>query len=62
MSYPIDENLQKKKEIYKELLEKKVTQLKESLIQQKKNKIGSNLNFKSNFSKDEYFEIISLVK
>ena len=46
----------------KELLEKKVTQLKESLIQQKKNKISSNLNFKSNFSKDEYFEIISKAK
>ena len=51
--------------IYKnteELLEKKVNQLKESLIQQKKNKISSNLNFKSNFSKDEYFEIISKAK
>ena len=51
--------------IYKnteELLEKKVNQLKESLIQQKKNKISSNLNFKSNYSKDEYFEIISKAK
>ena len=32
MSYPIDENLQKKKEIYKELLEKKITFCNEKLI------------------------------
>ncbi len=51
--------------IYKkteELLQKKVDQLKESLIQNTNNKIKTNLNFKSNYSKKEYFSIISKAK
>tara|TARA_B100000959_G_scaffold280873_1_gene343593 strand:- start:596 stop:2068 length:1473 start_codon:yes stop_codon:yes gene_type:complete len=43
-------------------LEVKVNQLKESLIQTKKNKIKSDLNFQSNYSKEEYFSIISKAK
>ncbi len=43
-------------------LEIKVNQLNESLIQTKNNKIKSNLNFKSNYSKEEYFSIISKAK
>ena len=45
-----------------ELLDLKVSQLKESLIQTKKNEIKSNLNFQSNYSKEEYFSIISKAK
>jgi anthranilate synthase component 1 len=45
-----------------EELEIKVNQLKESLIQTKKNQIKSNLNFKSNYTKEEYFSIISKAK
>ena len=51
--------------IYKktdDLLKIKVNQLKESLIQPNNNKIKSNLNFKSNYSKEEYFSIISKAK
>ena len=44
------------------LLDLKVSQLKESLIQTKTNEIKSNLNFKSNYSKEEYFSIISKAK
>ena len=46
----------------KELLEIKVNQLKESLVQPKKGQINSNLNFQSNYSKDEYFSMISKAK
>jgi len=45
-----------------ELLELKVSQLKESLIKTKNNEIKSNLNFKSNYSKEKYFSIISKAK
>ena len=45
-----------------ELLELKVNQLKENLIQKSAITIKSNLNFKSNYSKDEYFSIISKAK
>ena len=45
-----------------ELLELKVNQLKENLIQTSAITIKSNLNFKSNYSKDEYFSIISKAK
>ena len=40
-----------------ELLELKVNQLKENLIQTSAITIKSNLNFKSNYSKDEYFRL-----
>ena len=43
-------------------LEVKVNQLKESLIQTKKNKIKSDLNFQSNYSKEQYFSIILKAK
>jgi len=43
-------------------LEVKVNQLKESLVETKKNKIKSDLNFQSNYSKEEYFSIISKAK
>ena len=45
-----------------ELLEVKVNQLKENLIQNSAISIKSNLDFKSNYSKDEYFSIISKAK
>ncbi len=45
-----------------ELLELKVNQLKENLVQKSAIAIKSNLNFKSNYSKDEYFSIISKAK
>jgi len=45
-----------------ELLELKVSQLKESLIKTKNNEIKSNLNFRSNYSKEKYFSIISKAK
>ncbi len=45
-----------------EALEVKVNQLKESLIQTKKNQINSDLNFQSNYSKEEYFSMISKAK
>ena len=45
-----------------ELLESKFHQLKESLIQKQISKIKSNLNFKSNYTKEEYFSIISKAK
>ncbi|MDC6448519.1 chorismate-binding protein, partial [Alphaproteobacteria bacterium] len=45
-----------------QLLESKINQLKESLVQIPTSKIRSNLNFKSNYSKDEYFSIISKAK
>ena len=45
-----------------ELLEVKVNQLKENLVQNSGIPIKSNLNFKSNYSKDEYFSIISKAK
>ena len=45
-----------------EILKIKVNQLKESFIQTKKNEIKSDLNFKSNYSKEEYFSIISKAK
>ena len=45
-----------------ELLDTKVNQLKESLIQPKKNEIKSDLNFQSNYTKKEYFSIISKAK
>ena len=61
--YPSDdkdfETIYKKTE---DLLQIKVNQLKESLIQPNNNKIKSNLNFKSNYSKEEYFSIISKAK
>ncbi len=61
--YPSDdkdfETIYKKTE---DLLKIKVNQLKESLIQPNNNKIKSNLNFKSNYSKEEYFSIISKAK
>ena len=44
------------------LLETKVNQLKKSLFQKQKNQIESKLNFKSNYSKKEYFSIISKAK
>ena len=44
------------------LLETKVSQLKESLIQIKTKDIESDLNFKSNYSKEEYFSIIAKAK
>ena len=45
-----------------ELLEVKVNQLKENLVQNSAISIKSNLDFKSNYSKDEYFSIISKAK
>ncbi len=45
-----------------ESLEIKVNQLKESLVQTKKSQIKSDLNFQSNYSKEEYFSIISKAK
>ena len=45
-----------------ELLELKVNQLKENLIQKSAVTIKSNLNFKSNYSKNEYFSIILKAK
>jgi len=45
-----------------ERLEVKVNQLNESLIQTKKSQIKSDLNFQSNYSKEEYFSIISKAK
>ena len=45
-----------------EVLELKVNKLKESFIQTQKSQINSNLNFKSNYSKKEYFSIISKAK
>ncbi len=45
-----------------ELLQNKVAQLKESLIQSKNQIIKTKLNFKSNYSKEEYFKIISKAK
>ena len=44
------------------LLKIKVNQLKKNLVQTTKSKIKSNLNFKSNYSKEEYFSIISKAK
>jgi len=44
------------------LLESKVNQLKESLVQNTSGEIRSKLNYKSNYSKDEYFSIISKAK
>ena len=43
-------------------LEVKVNQLNQSLIQTKKSQIKSDLNFQSNYSKEEYFSIISKAK
>ena len=45
-----------------ELLEVKVNQLKENLVQNSAISIKSNLDFKSNYSKEEYFSIISKAK
>ena len=45
-----------------EQLEVKVNQLKENLVQNSAISIKSNLDFKSNYSKDEYFSIISKAK
>ena len=45
-----------------ELLEIKVNQLKDSLVKTKNNEIKYNLNFKSNYSKEKYFSIISKAK
>ncbi|MBD1147679.1 anthranilate synthase component I [Pelagibacterales bacterium SAG-MED31] len=45
-----------------ELLELKVSQLKENLIQKPASKIKSKLKFVSNYSKEEYFYIISKAK
>jgi len=44
------------------LLDKTVNQLKESLIKTSVSKINSKLNFKSNYSKEEYFSIIAKAK
>ena len=44
------------------LLELKVNQLKENLVQEPINQINSNLEFISNYSKEEYFSIISKAK
>ncbi len=44
------------------LLELKVNQLKENLVQMPVSEIKSNLKFVSNYSKDEYFSIISKAK
>ena len=45
-----------------ELLEVKVNQLKENLVQNSAISIKSNLDFKSNYSKEEYFSLISKAK
>ena len=44
------------------LLESKVSQLKQSLVQIKNKQIDSDLSFKSNYSKEEYFSIITKAK
>ena len=46
----------------KKLLETKVSKLKESLVQESYSNIKSKLNFQSNYSKNEYFSIISKAK
>ena len=46
----------------KKLLDSKVEQLKKNLVQKPAIKIKSNLNFESNYSKEEYFSIISKAK
>ena len=45
-----------------DLLESKVNQLKENLVQEPVSQIKSNLKFISNYSKEEYFSIISKAK
>jgi len=45
-----------------ELLELKINQLKENLVQEPVNQIKSNLKFISNYSKKDYFSIISKAK
>jgi Anthranilate/para-aminobenzoate synthases component I len=45
-----------------ELLNLKVNELKQNLVQKPANEIKSNLNFISNYSKEEYFSIISKAK
>ena len=44
------------------LLEEKVNQLKENLFQTQNNEIKTDLKFNSNYSKEEYFSIISKAK
>jgi anthranilate synthase component 1 len=44
------------------LLELKVNQLKEKLVQKTVNQVNSNLKFVSNYSKEEYFSIIAKAK
>ncbi len=45
-----------------ELLNLKINQLKDNLVQKSAFSIKSNLNFKSNYTKEEYFSIISKAK
>ena len=61
--YPIDDqNYENTYYDAQKLLETKVRQLRESLTQIKTKKIKSNLNFKSNYTKEQYFSIISNAK
>ena len=61
--YPYkDKDVENAYENAQEILKIKVNQLKESLVQTKKNQIQSDLNFVSNYSKEEYFSIISQAK
>ena len=57
-----DIDLEKIYEETEQLLQIKVDQLKESLIHHSNSKIKTQLNFKSNYSKKEYFSIISKAK
>ena len=57
-----DKNLEDSFNKSQKLLELKINELKKSLIQEPKNQIDTSLNFKSNYSKEEYFSIISKAK
>ncbi len=61
--YPNNQNnLDELFEKTEQLLESKINLLTKSLIQSSKTAIKSKLNFKSNYSKEEYFSIISKAK
>ena len=57
-----DKNFENIYDQTQKLLDTKVSQLKDSLIQVKTKQIESDLNFKSNCSKEEYFSIIAKAK
>ena len=61
--YPSDDkNFKNIYEKTQELLETNIKKLKKSLVQIKTKKIESELNFQSNYSKEEYFSIIAKAK